>query len=213
MNLIRNQKGLSLFEVLISITVGSVMIMMLLSLLSTTLLTRNEMDYRNILSEEMHRINETLNNRFRNLGYRSILDVSPEGGEHYVFVLTEEYDFVQIDGVNEIDWIFDQYVMHFDLLEGALYYGPYDEYDFDALAFDNPTLRRLNRHDVVFDAQSTIEVQCLGTFPSPQRQGEPGVDAVSATCARAYIRLNFHVSYVLRDGVLPSRRMYSTLIF
>ncbi len=213
MTILRNQKGLSLFEVLISITVGSVMIMMLLSLLSTTLLTRNELDYRNVLSEEMHRINETLNNRFRNLGFRSILDVSPEGGDHYVFILTEEYDFVQIDGVNEVEWIFDQYVMHLDLLDGALYYGPYDEFDFDAVTFDNPTLRRLNRADVIFDPQSSIVIECLGTFPTPQLTGEPGVDAVSATCARAYIRLNFHVSYVIRDGVLPPRRMYSTLIF
>ncbi len=213
MRVLLNNKGLSLFEVLISITVGSVIIIMLLSLLSTTLLTRNELDYRNVLSEEMHRINETLNRRFRNLGYRSILDVSPEGGDHYVFILTEEYDFVQIEGVNEVDWIFDQHVMHLDLTVGALYYGPYEHFDFDSLTFDNPELRRLNRQDVVFDAVSSIEVQCLGTFPAPQRSGEPGVDAVSATCARAYLRLNFHVSYVLRDGALPPRQMYSTLIY
>ncbi|MFW6319914.1 MAG: prepilin-type N-terminal cleavage/methylation domain-containing protein [Bacillota bacterium] len=209
--MINNDKGLTLFELLISISVGSIIIMVLMSILTTTLVAKNEVDYNNRLNDEMYYTTEFLNTRFNQLGYRSIEDITPDGvTDQFAYIITEEFEYEINNNVTEINWIQDQYVLHLDLNTGALYYGPLSDFDQPNLTFTNPNSHRLTDPNITITDASSINYVCLGTF---ELSGD-NYDLLHATCANAYIELNFELTYTLTGGeALDPRTLYTTLFF
>ncbi len=217
--MIKNTKGLTLFEVLISISVSSIVLITLMSILTTTLLTKNEIDYTNRLNDEVYFMTESINTNINNLGYRSIVDETPvDVTDHKVYVITEEYEFVLVDNVTEVhffktepDFLDNhQFVMHLDLVDGALYYGPRSQFDMTNLTFLNKDTYRLTSERVTVQPTSTLDYDCLATFNlSSEYRPE-----LYATCSSAFIALDLELTYTLNSGgILDPRQFYTTLFF
>ena len=205
--MIKNSKGITLFELLITISLASVVLMTLMSVLTTTLITRNELDYTNRLSQENFELINTLNRTFGNLGYSSIVNLSPEDNtNHYVFVLTNEYDFDDtVPG--GIIYYNDSYILHLNLLTGGLYLGPYINFDQTLLTFDDPTQYRITSSRFSIVEGSSMSFECIRLFSTALE------DNLYGTCAHAFIELDFTVSYEFRGENLKPRDYYTTLFF
>ncbi len=205
--MIKNTKGITLFELLITISLASVVLMTLMSVLSTTLVTRNELDYSNRLSQENFELINTLNQKFLSLGYSSIVDISPEENpNHYIFVLTNEYDFDDTvpGGIIYID---DRYILHLDLTSGGLYLGPYDSFNQALFTFDVPSQYRITSSRLTILEGSSMGFECLRLFSSALH------DNIFGTCSNAFVELNFTFTYEFRGANLSPRDYYTTLFF
>lgn len=217
--MIKNEKGVTLFEMLVSISVGSILIMMLMGMMSSVLITRNAMDYQNRTSEEIFYINERMKSEFNRLGLRSVEELFSENTEHYVFLLTSEYVLELVDGryVPNID---DQYsmILHLNLTSGGLYYGPEIEFNYDTLSFNNPSLRRINADNITIESNSTITLVPLRAAQFPVDVGEECTLFDNFDCeekiSRAFFEFDFHISAILTSGnTLPPRQYFSTLYY
>ena len=215
----KNQKGFTLFELLVSISVGSVLIMMLMSMMSSILITKNTLDYQNRLGEEVFYINERLKAEFNTLGLRSIEEVFTENTDHYVFLLTHEYDLVLVDGrfVPDITGRFTM-VMHLNLIDGALYYGPEEEFNFETISFETPALRRITSENALIASDSSITMVPLKAAQFPYIGATECTLFDDFDCqekiSTAFLEIDINISIVLSSGEsLEPRHYFTTLYF
>lgn len=182
-NLITNEKGVTLIELLITISIGSIVIIMLMQIMSTTLLTRNIVDHENRLLQESYNISEYLQETIFDLGVRSIEDASDldryafDEEHHTVLILRHEYDIQKSaeSGVIYRDYSERRaFVLYHDKVKESLYYGPLDDFSFpdDSEAepsFSNPSNYKINSDNVAVESfssnditpQSSISYTCL----------------------------------------------------
>lgn len=217
--MIKNIKGFTLFEVLVSISVGSILIVMLMSMLSTTLITKNEIDYVNRLDQEVYTINKYLNDFFQDYGYRSITDLSDDVDNGYAFLLTKEFEVIICDSeaisngicdeeerneiVNDRN-VSEQNVLLLDFDDGAVYLGPYNDIEGEDIIINRSNYRISDPQLIIHDT-SVMNFVCIGTdVRNPSER----------PCANAFIEFELFVSYQLSNSnQLSIRRYFSTLYY
>ncbi len=217
-----DQRGLTIFEVLLSISIGSIALMILMSILTVTLLSKNESEYVNNLSEEIYQINHRLRHSFNDeIGYGSVHEFETESDEEFIFIFVDEFDYTfdEETGIIKPDPDYDKtiFVLWLDVSDDAerngLFYFEYKgtEIDYASLEEQRSETHRLGSKRLVFSPESEIVLtRCL------RYHSESVKDAVDpySTCANAYIELNFHVGLRLRSGeVTDFRQKFSTLFY
>ncbi len=205
---IRNEKGVTLFELLVTISVGSVVIAMLMSILSTTLVSKNFMDHENRLLQESYNISEYLQAEIFDLGVRTAekLEVEDED-EHQILQLNHEYDIVvdpETGSVRRDYSASDSYILHLDFTEGTIHYGNSDDfiYDYQNPQFEDRQGTQLNTDDVRIEPNSDIRLDCIA---QDRFQGE-------MKCYSAIIRLDLELNYIIQDKPLFNAKQFTTTL-
>lgn len=216
--MMKNMRGFTLFELLVTLSVGSVVVMMLMGVLTNVLLVRTHIETANRIDETVYNINSTLLNRFEDLGYRSIMDLEPESDEVdndtvFGFLIAKEYEIV-IDGSVIIadDSVKQEYVLLMDIGADQIYYGPRDQFILgiggDPIE-DNRNQYVISSPRLLIHEGSTMEHMCL-------REHNPdivdGLD-LNADCAKAMIEFDLDLSYELQNGNIIDRRTYVSTLF
>lgn len=211
--ILRNERGVTLIELLISIGVGSVVITMLLSILSTTMLTKNKIDHENRLYDESYYISEYIQNRVFDLGVRSIEDITPDGSEDQIIELRHEYDVLQSNesGVIYRDYSnAESFVLHYDASEKSLHYGNADSFDLSNTTFLNPAETRINSSEVAVENATAIGYDCILYGPIYNEE----TDETVSRCVSAIMRLNITLTFELNDDPLFKPMTFeSTIVF
>lgn len=223
--LVDNQKGFTLIELLISISVGSIVIALLMSILSSTLITKNHIEYTNRLDNEVYQINQILNESLRNLGYKSVRDftniintVPNENDEFYeVLLFTEEFE-PEFEGVNiRISKIFNnQSVLIYSVHDQSLYYGPLAVATEETIYDDALTADRVNEfinnrsqyrlsdtNTIILEGSSIRDVYCI---QMDERNHY-------SLCSAAFLNLDLILQYKLNNGNTLRPKEYRSSIF
>ena len=197
-----------MIELLISIGVGSVVITMLMSILSTTLLTKNMADHENRLLNESYYISEYVQARVFDLGVRSIEDLSPEDGDDQILRMNHEYDIVQSSesGVIYRDYEnAESFILHYDSSQSSLHYGSAGQFDYTNNVFADPEGTRINSQNVNVDNVTTLSFTCIA-------EAEFQDDEVK--CASAIIEINVTLNFMINENPLfKPMRFESTIVF
>ncbi len=211
---------MTIFEVLLSISIGSIAIMILMSILTMTLLSKNESEYSNRLAQEVYYINEYLRHSFDNdLGYKSIKEFETENADYDILIFVDEYDYdfdeAYLIGPGE-GFERRTFVLWLDRSTetNGLYYFEYpddpDTIDMAALEATRTEQSRLGSSLLVFGPESSLNYSTLREHPQTV-QGD--LDLYSNS-SHAYIYLDFHMAFRLQSGeTLDFRRQYSTLFY
>ena len=229
-----NNKGLTIIELLITISVGSMVIIMLMNILSSTLLTRNIVEHENRLKSEAYMISEFLQETIFDLGVRSLVeeigDDHEQGDTHQVLILRQEYEIRKSRNSGVIYRDYSQrnaFVLHHDKNEEALYYGPLEAFNLegDDIGFTNRANYRINSPNVAVEAlnltegtqDTSIDHLCLleGEFRREESDDEDEDETRNVTrCASAIIELNLQLSFRIEDNpVFKPQSFYSTIVF
>ncbi len=228
----KNQRGITIVELLITISVGSMVIIMLMNILSSTLLTRNIVEHENRLKSEAYMISEFLQETIFDLGVRSIVEEIGDdhalGDEHQVLVLRQEYEIRKSQNSGIIYRDYSQrnaFVLHHDKNEEALYYGPLETFNLegDDIGFTNRANYRINSPNVAVESLSlenesentSLDYLCLleGEFRREESDDEDETRNVTR-CASAIIELNLQLSFRIEDNpVFKPQSFYSTIVF
>ncbi|MFP4078638.1 MAG: PilW family protein [Bacillota bacterium] len=187
--LIKNSRGLTIVELLISIGVGSVVIMMLMSILSTSLLTKNMADHENRLLNESYYISEYIQQRIFELGVRSIEDIPSSDPDDQTLRLNHEYDlrFSESGVVYRNFNSAEAFILHYDSSEKSIYYGSDESFDYENHEFLNPDETRINSSNVTVDSESTID------FTPITEDDFEGETKISGAIIRLNITLNYRI--------------------
>lgn len=223
-----NNRGLTLFEVLISISVASIVIMLLMSLLSSTLITKNEIDYSNQLDNAIYEVNTSLSRAFQDMGYKSFEDLSCEEGdsdceyEDYasvILLITEFRPIILEDTIRTDRSVFTPYLLVLDVINDSIYFG---ELDFDVVLDEDGEVANFDEED----KRSAIDdfLQDPRRISNPRLVIEEGTIEASqcikfdernhnTNCANVFLNFNITLSYrLLNNNTLPSR-VYRFTIF
>ncbi len=226
---LKNRRGLTLVEMLISIGVGSVVIAMLMSILSSSLLTKNLADHENKLLNESYSISEYIQQRVFDLGVRSIEDISPETSENtsistnpdiaddQTIRMNHEYDIVQSTETGVVYRNYENaesFILHYDSSDQSLHYGPASEFDTFNYVFINPDDTRINSSNVTVDNITSIDYTCIAESvfdnESDLNDGETAVPKCSSAIIEVNITLNFRIN---DDPLFKPMRFETTIIF
>ena len=205
-----NEKGLTLFEVLISISVGSIVILMLLSVTSSVLGTRNAIEYDNRLLDESYHIAETIQQAVFELGVRSVEYVATDVEGKDIIRLSHEYDLAQRDDGSIFRDYSNRrsYILLYDSETMSLYYGPETEgtWDSESLMFIDPDQYRLNASNIEVTEGSFVQYTCFDTALFEDEEER---------CYSAIITLNITLTQRLRSGerVFSPKAFQTTIIF
>ena len=85
-----NNKGLTIIEMLITLSVGSIVLMMLMSIMSSVIFTRNAIEYTNRLDQEMFEMTQIIQDRMGDTSYSTL--IQPTGYEGEVILITKEFE-------------------------------------------------------------------------------------------------------------------------
>ncbi|GEM_PF-825536 len=210
-----NIKGLTIVELLITISVGSLVIMMLMSILSSTLFTKNIVEHENRLKTEAYYISEYLQETIFDLGVRSIESeyiTDEDGYDHEVLILRHEYEIIQSERTGIIRRDYDDqrtYILHHDHETQNLYYGPSESFS------DNP-------ENVGFSNRSNFRINDLQVNIEPNNNGRTlnykpiirGVFQGQERAAGAIIEMDLQLSFGEQDSpVFQPQSFYSTIVF
>ncbi len=213
-------RGITIIELLISISIGAIVTTMLLTILSTTLITRNHVDYMNRLDEEVYYINNHFETKVTAMNYRSIRVIeSPEDVNYQIFLLTNEYDI--IDGVLRYDLMYQMLVL-MDIDAGEVYLIPVPDvgytiptpdvlddpeqaYNSYAPLIENPPQQyRVSSSRLNVLPGSSMQMTCIATDNNN----------IYGNCSAAFIEFDFELSYTLTSGESLGQRSYNfTLIY
>lgn len=95
---IKNNKGVTIFELLVSLAVGSIIILALMSLLTMAIKAKSRLDYDTKLENNSYRISQTIQTNTFNLGVQDIELVTNTA--NYVEINFKHLrDIVVVDGV------------------------------------------------------------------------------------------------------------------
>jgi len=208
--MIRNNHGVTLFELLISISVGSVVIVMLLSIMTGVMTTRNHIEYDNKLLDESYFISEFIQAKVFDLGVRSVEDIGTDIEGKQILKLSHEYELAQ----DEDGRIYRDYsnrrsdILLYDEATESIYYGPDEEgvWDSETHSFINPVEFRLNASNIRVIEGSIIEHVC---FEQAQFENEEW------RCYSAIITINITLTMTLESGstIYHPKAFQTTIIF
>ena len=192
---------------------------MLLTILSTTLITRNHVDYMNRLDEEVYYMNNHFETKISQMNYRSIRIIqAPEDVDYQIFLLTNEYDIV--DGIYRYDLVY-QMIILMDTERGDVYLIPIpddgytipsrdildseDGYNAYAPLIENPPEQyRVNSSRLNVLPGSTMQMTPIATDNHN----------IYSNYSAAFIEFSLELSYTLTSGETLGQRSYNfTLIY
>lgn len=214
-SMLKNPRGLTLIELLISIGIGSVVITMLMSIMSSTLLTKNMADHENRLLEESYFISEYVQNRVSELGVRSIENISPDNSADQTLQMNHEYDL----RVNEEGVVYRNYdsaeafILHYDSSEQSIHYGSAEFFDYENYVFTNPSETKINSESVTVDGETIIDYTCISQSNFKNTDETIPQDTV-VKCSSAIIQVNITLNYRINDDPLfKPMRFETTIVF
>lgn len=232
-SLLKNGRGLTLIEMLISIGVSSVVITMLLGILSSSLLAKNIADHENKLLNESYFISEYIQQRIFNLGVRSIEDISPQDSDNaslstnpdiaddQTIRMNHEYDIVQSSETGVVYRNYENaesFILHYDSSEQSLHYGPASDFDVFNYVFINPNDTRINSTNVTVDNITSLEITCIAESvfdnDTDYNENETPEGAQIPKCSSAIIQVNITLNFRINDDPLFNpMRFETTIIF
>ncbi|MFW5914135.1 MAG: hypothetical protein ACOCSM_03630, partial [Bacillota bacterium] len=188
-------------------------ITMLMSILSTTMLTKNKIDHENRLYDESYYISEYIQSRVFDLGVRSIEDITPDGSDDQIIELRHEYDVMQSkdSGVIYRDYSdAESFILHYDASEQSLHYGNADAFDRNNSTFLDPEDTRINSTDVAVEDATAIGYDCILYGPIYDDETDTTVNR----CVSAIMRLNITLTFRINDEPLFKPMTFeSTIVF
>jgi len=197
----RDQRGLTLIELLISIIVGSIVISMLMSILVMSIKVKATFDIMNRISDESFYIVDDIQARILELGPQKI--EKTQVGDVTTITLTHYFD-PKIDSVTNVI-SFDENITEIvhelilDLSTNTL------EYKIDGVSIS------LTSTNVSFESTSTIDVIILE--PKDECDYDSGTIAISPCSDQGIIKLNLNISIDLDNGAaLDPKRFITTII-
>lgn len=224
---INNARGLTLIEMLITIGVGSIVITMLMSILSSSLLTKNLADHENRLLEESYYISEYIQNRIADLGVRSIEgiddieELSTTETDDQILRVNHEWDLkVDFNGVVYRNYdSAESFILHYDSSEQSIHYGSDEFFDYQNLVFINPEETKINSRNVTVESGTlegnfdTLSYTCISE--SEFSDADSGTnDSKEQKCSSAIINLDIVLNYRINDDPLfKSMRFETTIVF
>lgn len=222
-----SQDGLTIVELLITISIGSMVIVMLMGILSSTLFTKNIVEHENRLKSEAYYVSEFLQETFFDLGVRSIESIyiyDEETRQHEYFIIRHEYDIVRSEnsGIIRRDYSHrEAFVLHHDHETMNLYYGPYDSFSEsdDNIGFNDPSQYRINDSQINIEPHDEYTLSYRGVLEGGFRNEDWDPDDDDSTreirrTAGAIIDLRFQLSFGERDNpVFKPQSFHSTIVF
>jgi hypothetical protein len=212
---------------LITISVGSIVITMLMSILSSSLLTKNLADHENRLLEESYYISEYIQNRVADLGVRSIEgiedieELSTIETEDQILRVNHEWDLkIDFNGVVYRDYdSAESFILHYDSSEQSIHYGSDEFFDYQNLVFINPDETKINSGNVTVESGileeqvDTLSFTCISE--SDFKNADSDVDGTAdRKCSSAIINLDIVLNYRINDDPLfKSMRFETTIVF
>lgn len=199
MNNIKNQKGLTLIELMISIMVASMVISMLLSILTMSLKAKATMDVENKLQMESTIIAEKIRFNIFILQAQKIELISDTPTSTIIHI-THEYD-IMLD-INDI--IYKDYsnpivhILTYDKVAGQI---TYDSGDGPVLLHDSNVL--VTYQDELFNITSSIE---LISFD------DTVCDFAVEACSEGVIKLTLTITVLFPNGAVLVPQTYVTTI-
>jgi len=207
------QKGMTLIELLISISIGSFVMIMLMNILSTTLISRNYMDHENRLLQESYHISEFLQAQIFDMGVRSIETIVQDENDQ-ILQLNHEYDLRTdpYSGVIYRDYSNkESYVLHFDMVNKSLYYGPEEYFDFGNRQFLDREAYRVNSPDVEVEPGTTDDPVTILDYTCV---AEAEFQGGEVKCASAIINLKITLTFTIENRPIFRPKTYqSTIVF
>jgi len=185
-----NNKGLTIIEVLISIAVGSVVIMMLMQMLAMNVTARQRFDYLNRMTNESYNISEEIRLNIFNLQPHSI-EIITDNSNETIININHEYD-ITVGAGNII--IRDYSAAETNVLR-------YDKIN-ETLAYDGQLLHSAN---VKVEAGSILS---LISIDPTACAADPGLDI----CKQGILKLDLILTYELSGGNRLDPKQFVTTI-
>lgn len=186
---ISNQDGVTLFELIISIAVGSIVIMMLMQMLAMNVTARQHFDYQNRLLNESYNISEKIRTNIFDLQPHSIDIV--DTATTTTITISHEYD-ISVDEFNVVTRVPN-------LITNVLVYDK-----------DAQTLR----YDGVLLHTTSLKIKPGSTITFID--ADPDLCAVfpeEEICGQGILRLEFIMTFVISgDNELKEQTYVSTII-
>lgn len=177
---IKNNKGLSLVEVIISMAISSVVLLMLTQMLSMNLQMKNKIQTDNILFNQSSNITTTIqNNMFALQAQKIELQENTDPDDlRQVIHITHTYDIV-IDTVS--GFVIQQDIV--DPTPDILIFDPYEqEITYNGVA--------LHSEHFVIDEGSIISV-----IPRDEDACDPDADPADSDCEGVMLKLDLQITY------------------
>ena len=199
MNNIKNEKGLTLIELMISIMVASMVISMLLSILTMSLKAKATMDVENKLLMESTIIAEKLRFNIFELQAQKIELISDDATSTIIHI-THEYDII----INPEQFVFKDYsnpVTHILTFDKVSQQVTYDTGSGPELLHDGNVL--VTYQDELFNVVSSIE---LISFD------DTVCDLAIEPCSQGIIKLTLTITVLFPNGAILVPQTYITTI-
>lgn len=178
--------------------------MLLMSLMTTTFVTKNQIDYENRLLDESYYIAQFLQGEIFNLGVRSIEDLSTE--DKQIFRVNHEYiiDISESSGVIRRYYeTRESYILMYNQATRNVYYGREENFDYGAAVFENPTAYRINDAQVQVGPDTVLHYVCLGDDVFQNEE---------VKCNSAIIELTLELAFIIDGNVLFRPKTFRTTI-
>jgi|LGOV01.1.fsa_nt_gb prepilin-type N-terminal cleavage/methylation domain-containing protein len=200
MNNIKNEKGLTLIELMISIMVASMVISMLLSILTMSLKAKATMDVENKLLMESTIISEKLRFNMFELQAQKIELISDDATSTIIHI-THEYDIL-LDGNQIIYKDYSNPIVHILTYDKVTQQITYDSGSGPEILHDNNVL--VTYQDELFNVVSSIE---LISFD------DTVCDLAVEPCSEGIIKLTLTITVLFPNGaVLVPQTFITTII-
>lgn len=241
--MLKNNKGVTLFELLATISVSGIVLALLTSILFTTLFTKNQVDYNNRLDDEIYDISSFLSGRFSNIGYGSIKYYPTADENMHVFIVTREFDPVIRSGGDGLELSRDGYVSKILLFmsdvdnpeNSGIYFDTLFEVD-PSLDVDSQIMQYVNFLDAYVSAflvqprgkissdNLIVESVTLDTFDCVKEYDtrSSGIlntsfdlpgNSFVSVCSNSFMSIDLIVSYQLRSGEPLDPRSYTITLY
>ena len=235
-----NNRGVTLFELLATISVAGIVLTLLTSILFSTLLTKNIVDYANRLDDEIYDINSFLSGRFQNIGYGSVVYYPTDNPNFQVLIVTREFEPVSSpEGIQLSRARFESKILLIDSNpnnpeRNGIYYDTLFRVDLDSgisvsdqiaqyrnaldayvTSFLTRPTGKISSDNLVIESANIEEVFCTREYDVDFLSSEFGInpDNLISNCSNAFIKINFLISYQLRSGEVLDPRTYSTTLY
>ena len=121
--MLKNNRGITLFELLATISVAGIVLTLMTSIMFSTLFAKNQIEYINRLDDEVYDITSFLSGRFQRMGYGSILLYEGENlsENQLALIITNEFnpDSSEGDSITLSRDSFKSYIVLIDSGEGV----------------------------------------------------------------------------------------------
>lgn len=186
--IIKNNRGVTLFELLVSLAVGSIIVLSLMSILTMAIKAKSRLDYDTKLENNSYRISQTIQTNTFNLGVQEIELVTNTA--NYV-----EIDFKHLRDVVVVDGVLSDPDLAIPVIETLIWNGATGQLTYDGVL--------LHDSDVSVATGSSLEVI---SYDNTCDFG------VTIPCTEGIIKLTLVLTMNFNSETLESRVFITTII-